>query len=122
MDALEARLADAQWLGGQLPSGEDRESWAGLDGAVPSPDTHPNTFAWWALVSRFTDDVKAGWKDAAGGAGGKKGGKQDKKQEKKPAAAAAAAADDDDFDPFAEGGDDDDGEVSTTNFTETKTI
>ena len=66
MDALEARLADAQWLGGQLPSAEDRESWEELAGKVPSTDTHPNTFAWWALVSRFTDEVRKTWKEAAG--------------------------------------------------------
>ena len=103
MDALEARLADAQWLGGQLPSGEDRELWLELGGQVPSPDTHPNTFAWWALVSRFTDDVRNGWKDAGAPA---KGGKKaaPKKEEPKK---AAAAADDDDFDPFADGGEDD---------------
>ena len=69
MDALEARLADAQWLGGQLPSGEDREAHKSLDG-VPNPDTHPNTFAWWSLVDRFTDDVKAGWKDSGAAAAG----------------------------------------------------
>ena len=112
MDALEARLADAQWLGGQLPSGEDREAHKSLDG-VPNPDTHPNTFAWWSLVDRFTDDVKAGWKDSgaatAGGKGGKKGGKkEEKKEEKKPdASSAAAAADDVEFDPFADTGEDD---------------
>ena len=119
MDALEARLTDAQWLGGQLPSGEDRTAWEGLNGEVPSPDTHPNTFAWWALVSRFTADVRSGWKDsgaaAAAGKGGKKGAAKKeapKKEEKK----AAAAEDDDDFDPFAEGGDDD--EVSDEFFTQ----
>ena len=109
MDALEARLADSQWLGGQLPSADDRDELEALAGAVPSPDTHPNTFAWWVLVSRFSDDVKKTWGAAAGGKkdAGKKGGKQEKKKEEPKAAAAAAAADEDDFDPFAEGGDDD---------------
>ena len=111
MDALEGRLADAQWLGGQLPSGEDREAHAGIADA-PNPDTHPNTFAWWSLVSRFTADVRSQWKDAAGGAakGGKKdkGGKKEDKKAEPKAAAADAGGDDVEFDPFAEGGDDED--------------
>ena len=110
MDALESRLADAQWLGGQQPSAEDCSEWEGLGGSAPNPDTHPNTFAWWALVSRFTDEVRKGWTGAAaaGGKGkGKKEKEQKKKEEPKAAAAAAAAADDDDFDPFAEGGEED---------------
>merc|ERR1712013_779474 len=98
------------WLGGQLPSSEDANEHAGLAGE-PNPDTHPNVFAWWALVSRFTADVKSQWKEAAGGA--TKGGKKDKagkKEDKKAAdtSAAAAGGDDVEFDPFAEGGDDED--------------
>ena len=111
MDSIESRLVEAQWLGGQLPSGEDREAWEGLSGAVPSADTHPNTFAWWALVSRFTEDVRKSWKDAAGAKAAKGGKKEAKKEAPK---ASAAAADDDDFDPFAEGGEED-AEVSIAN-------
>jgi hypothetical protein len=108
MDALEGRLNDAQWLGGQQPSAEDREAFEGLSGAVPSADSHPNTFAWFALVSRFTDDVRKGWDGAAPAKAAKKEAKPAAKKEEKP-----AAADDDDFDPFADDGDEDPAAVST---------
>ena len=61
VDAIESRLAENQWLGGQQPSSEDAESFTSLAGNVPSTDTHPNAFAWYSMVSKFTDAVKAGW-------------------------------------------------------------
>ena len=65
--------------------------------SVPRPDTHPNTFGWYNIVSRFTPEVRGTWAGAAaapsggkqdggkqgkGGKGGK-GGKQAKVEEKK---------------------------------------
>ena len=32
---------------------------------IPNVDTHPNAFAWYALVSRFTDAVRGTWTAAA---------------------------------------------------------
>ena len=52
-DQIEQRLNETQWLGGQQPSSEDAESYANLNGAKPLINTHPNTFAWYAMVSRF---------------------------------------------------------------------
>lgn len=72
--------------------------------AAPSAETHPNLFAWFCLVWKFSDAVRNSW--PAGGAakggdkGGKKGGKGGKKEEKKK--------EEDDMDDLF-GSDDDDG-------------
>ena len=97
-DEIEKKLVTDQWLGGQLPSSADREAFEGC--AVPSPATHPNTFAWWCLVAKFTPAVRATWTGAA--AAPAKGGAK-----KAEAPKAAKKAEEDEFDPFAEGGDDD---------------
>jgi hypothetical protein len=65
VDAIESRLTENLWLGGQQPSKEDAEQFAALAGAVPNVDTHPNTFAWYSLVSKFTDAVRGTWTAAA---------------------------------------------------------
>ena len=70
-DELEKKLATDQWLGGQLPTSADKDAFEGL--AVPNPATHPNTFAWWCLVAKFTAPVRAAWTAAA--AAPAKGGK-----------------------------------------------
>ncbi len=74
-----------------------------MKNSPPSAETHPHSFAWFALVQRFQEPVRNTWAAAAGGAakGGKAGAKETKKEEPKK-----AAADDDDFDPFADNGDD----------------
>ena len=93
VDAIEKRLGDSMWLGGQAPGAADREEFEKL-GKVPNANSHPNTFAWYCLVSKFTDAAKAGWTggaagkaDAGAAAGGKgkkdKGGKKGKKEEPK---------------------------------------
>lgn len=94
VDAIEKRLGDNMWLGGQAPGSADREEFEKL-GKVPNANSHPNTFAWYCLVSKFTDAAKAGWTggaaagkaDAGAAAGGKgkkdKGGKKGKKEEPK---------------------------------------
>ena len=101
-DEIEKKLVNDQWLGGQLPSSADREAFEGC--AVPSPATHPNTFAWWCLVAKFTPAVRASWTGAA--AAPAKGGA---KKADAPAKTEAKAAkkDDDEFDPFADEGEDD---------------
>ena len=65
VDAIESRLGENQWLGGQQPSKEDADEFKGLAG-VPNVDTHPNTFAWYSLVNKFTEAVRGTW--AAGSA------------------------------------------------------
>ena len=105
MDAntLEATLKNQQWVGGQSPSAADKDAFEALSKAGNiSAETHPNVFAWFTLVSKFSDAAKKTWAAAAAGGaakGGKgKGGKKDapKKEEK------------DDMDDLF-GSDDDDG-------------
>ena len=100
-DEIEKKLVNDQWLGGQLPSSADREAFEGL--TVPSPATHPNTFAWWCLVAKFSPAVRATWTGAA--AAPAKGGA--KKADAPAKTEAKAAKNDDEFDPFADEGEDD---------------
>jgi hypothetical protein len=75
--------------------------------SAPTTAGHPNAFAWFCLVSKFTDAVRATWGAAAAG----KGGKADKKGAKKEEKKAETKKADDDMDLF---GDDDD-DVSASN-------
>lgn len=109
-NSIEASLKNAQWVGGQSPTVADKEAFEAVKSANLSPETHPFAFAWFVLVSKFSDAVRNTW--PAGGAaaakggkgkGGKKGGK---KEEKKVEKKEAKPADDDDMDLF--GSDDDD--------------
>ena len=72
VDAIEKKLGDNQWLGGQGPNAADRDDFEKL-GKTPNPNSHPNAFAWYCLVSKFADAAKAGWTGGAA-AGGKAGG------------------------------------------------
>ena len=90
LDELEGKLRGSAWLGGLQPSAEDREALAALDGQQPDPVSHPHTFSWYALASKFTEQTKKTWKKAGGdkpaaAAGGdkKKGGKQKQAAAKK---------------------------------------
>ena len=109
---MEKALGDNLWLGGQQPSKDDHEKFTALAGNAPNPETTPEAFAWYLLVSRFSEEVRVSWTAAAppaqatdgkkgGKQGGKKGGKKGGKEVAKPAA-------EDDFDPFAEGDADED--------------
>ena len=106
VDAIESRLGENQWLGGQQASKEDNEQFVAMSSNLPNVDTHPNAFAWYALVSRFQESVRGGWAAGsapAAAAGGKKAGKgKGAAAPKKEAAKPAAAAEEDEFDPFAE--------------------
>ena len=84
----------------QLPTKEDNEAFEVVNKTAPSAETHPNVYACWCLVMKFTPATRAAWgAPAAAAAKGGKGGKAEVKKETKP-------ADDDEFDPFAEGADD----------------
>jgi hypothetical protein len=85
-----------------------------LKSTPPSAQTHPHTFAWFILVGRFVESVRATW--GAGQAAPAKGEKKAavakpevKKEEPKKEEAKKPAADDD-MDLF--GDDDEDDEVS----------
>ena len=104
MDQLETRLADAQWLGGQQPSADDRENFEAAAGTPPSVESHPHSFAWFALVSKFTPAVRATWAAAGGAAKGKAAPakKEEVKKEEPKVEVKAEAKAEDDFDPFAD--------------------
>ena len=85
----------------QLPTGADKDTFEQIKSSPPSTETHPNLFAWFYLVAKFTDNVRNSWA-AAGG--------QAKGAEKKPAAAPTKKEDkkeekpkdDDDMDLFGD--------------------
>ena len=88
------------WLGGTKLSAADKEAFDEIKDTPPNPEMQPNLFAWYAMVSKFSDAVRSTWKgEAANPAPVKRA--TAKKEEKK------TDAGDDDFDPFADGGDDD---------------
>ena len=108
LDELEAKLENVLWLGGQQPGAADREEFDKLGGKVPVAETHPNSFSWYGMVSRFAPAVRDSW---TGGAAAAKGGKQEalKKDskadgKKKGKAKPAKEEEDDEMDLF---GDDD---------------
>ena len=93
LDEIESKLGDQLWLGGQQPSAEDNEALTALGGAVPDVASYPNTFAWFAMASKFTEKTRKSWKSskaapaqASTGGDKKKGGKGDGKKGKSAAA------------------------------------
>ena len=86
-NTLEATLKNQQWVGGQTPTAADKDAFEALSKVgMVNAETHPNTFAWFALVSKFSDKVKATWAaggaPAAGGKGKGKGGKKEAPKKK----------------------------------------
>ena len=61
MDAIESRLEECMWLGGQQPSSLDAEQLQAIGSEVPNVDTHPNAYAWYSFASKFSDAAKASW-------------------------------------------------------------
>ena len=108
VDALEKQLTDSQWIGGQLPTAADREAFESIKTSPPNVATHPHTFAWWVLVAKFTDAVRASWTGAAAApAAPKKAAKAAPAKEEPKKEEPKKEEDDDDFDPFAEDEEDD---------------
>ena len=64
-DVIERRLGENVWLGGDQPSREDAMAFNALVGNEPDEESHPGTFAWYMLVSRFTEEVRGQWPVAA---------------------------------------------------------
>lgn len=106
LDELEIQLGDYLWLGGTKASAADREAYDDIKDTPPNVELQPNLFAWYALVSRFSDSIKATWTGEAANAAPAK--RATAKKTDDGASAAAAGGDDVEFDPFAEGGDDED--------------
>ena len=65
VDAIESKLGENMWLGGQQPSKDDAEQFTSLNGNAPNVASHPNAFAWFTLVGRFSEDVRGSWTAAA---------------------------------------------------------
>lgn len=75
-NSLEATLKNQQWVGGQTPTAADKDAFEALaKSGMVNAETHPNTFAWFALCAKFSDKVKATWPAAGAAAAGGKGGK-----------------------------------------------
>ncbi len=92
-DSLEVQLAGNQWLGGQKLSAADRVCYEEIKATPPRAESHPNAFAWYSLVSKFSPEVQSKWTgDAVIPAPA---------ITKKVAAKVAAPAEDE-FDPFAD--------------------
>jgi len=106
----EKTLADNQFLGGQQPTAADKEAWEVVKAHVPSAATHPNTFAWFVLVNRFSEAARNSWAaaQAAAPAKGKAAAPAKKEEPKKEAPKAETKkADDDDMDLFGDDDEDD---------------
>ena len=102
VDAIEGKLGQNSWLGGQQPSKEDAETFASMANNAPNSDSHPESYAWWVLCSRFSEEVRGTWAAGAPAAAQQKapeeskkadkGGKKEKKKKGVDQAAAAAGA------------------------------
>jgi len=53
LPALEARLSKAQWLGGAMPSDEDKTKGKEMDVSQVDKQKFPYTFAWLSLAAKF---------------------------------------------------------------------
>ena len=102
-NTLEGQLKNQQWVGGQAPTAADKEAWEAVKTENIRPDQNPHTFAWFCLVSKFSDAIKNTWPAGGAAKGGDKGGKKGGKKEEK----AAKKDDDDDLDLFGEDNEDD---------------
>ena len=44
-----------------MPSKADADGLVALGGAVPSVMTHPNAFAWYSMISKCSEAMRAKW-------------------------------------------------------------
>ena len=57
-DQLEKLLNSQQYFGGEVPTIADAKTFEGLKLPNLSPHAHPNLYAWYTLVARFTEQVR----------------------------------------------------------------
>jgi hypothetical protein len=50
-----------QLLYRQLPNAADRDTYERVKNSPPTAEANPYAFAWFHLVSKFTDDVRNTW-------------------------------------------------------------
>ena len=111
MDTYEERLSKAQWLGGAAPSDEDAKVCEEMKKAdAPNVMTHPHTFAWFSLCSKFAACVTSTWK-AAAPAKAQKGKKGKGAAKEAPKPKVEAKKEEDEVDDLF-GSDDEDDEAS----------
>ena len=62
-DVLEQQLTKSQWLdGGSQPSANDLKVYDSLKKlGMPKATSHARAFAWYSLVSRFSEDARNRW-------------------------------------------------------------
>lgn len=85
------------WFGGAQPSQADAQILGEIGEQNVSSTDYPNLFAWWALTSKFTPEVRSKWPAAQVSQPVAPQKKEEKPLEKAPEKKA-----DDDFDPFAD--------------------
>ena len=61
---IESRLEKFQWLGGDTPSREDADKFVAFGKSFPDVDEYPRCFAWYILVSRFSEAVRSTWAES----------------------------------------------------------
>ena len=55
MDSLEEQLSESRYLEGDSYSDADKKAFTDiLEGRAPNVTTHPNTFAWYAMVRGYS--------------------------------------------------------------------
>lgn len=59
--SIEDRLKNNTWLGGASPSKEDADVSSGLDITNMDSKKYPRAYAWYSLITKFTDKKKAEW-------------------------------------------------------------
>ena len=64
-DSLEVQLANYQWLGGTKQCAADAQAYEEIKATPPRAESHPATFAWYAMVGKFSDKIRASWKGDA---------------------------------------------------------
>jgi elongation factor 1-beta len=96
LSTLDAQLKDNLYIGGQNPSNEDALVFEQFK-SEPSQDKYPNLWAWFALLSIYTPNIRDSWKQAAPQGKGTQGGKADSKTTEKPAKKEEAPAEEDDL-------------------------
>lgn len=61
-DGFEKKLAKEQWLGGKEPTAADATAFNDLKTeGVPDSEQYPALFAWYSMMSVFSDEVINSW-------------------------------------------------------------
>ena len=61
VNQIEQKLDGQIWLGGQEPCKDDKDQHEALKCDALDAAKYPNTYRWFTLVSKFSDDAKAAW-------------------------------------------------------------